>query len=124
MSGCGRFEIGARGAAYPVRYHAAMKKALLVATLAIASTASILAGLRHAFGHRDKREEPDDPREAERARISEALGDVVKPLALSEWPERLRGRSDLPDRDTLRNSLPPSEHPIWLDLREERDSGY
>jgi hypothetical protein len=107
-----------------VRYHAAMKKALLVAALAIVSTASILTGLRHAFGRRDRRDEPADPCEAERARIREALGDLLAPpLDLSKWPEHLRPGPDTPDRDTLRNSLPKSDRPIWMDLREERDSG-
>ena len=68
-----------------VRYHAAMK-ALLVAALAIVSMASILTGLRHAFGRRDRRDEPADPREAERARIREALGELLAPpLDLSKW---------------------------------------
>ncbi|MEX0750228.1 MAG: hypothetical protein WD359_05405 [Dehalococcoidia bacterium] len=101
-----------------------MKKVILLGALAVLSSASILAGLRHAFGNRDKGErEPLDPREAERQRIRKALGDVGSPLDLSEWPEHLRPRPDTPDRDTLRNSLPRSERPVWMDLREERDAG-
>ena len=55
-------------------------------------------------------------------RIREALGDIVRPLDLSKWPEHLRPGPDTPDRDTLRNSLPRSARPVWMDLREERDA--
>jgi hypothetical protein len=100
-----------------------MKKALLVAALAIASTASILAGLRHAFGHREKRDEPADPREAERARIREAMGDLLAPpLDLSKWPEHLRPGPNTPDRDKLRERMKRFDRPIWMDIREDRDS--
>lgn len=100
-----------------------MKKALLITVIAALSTASFLAGLRNAFGHRDGRDrEPQDQREAERQRIREALGDIVRPLDLSKWPEHLRPGPDTPDRDTLRNSLPRSARPVWMDLREERDA--
>jgi hypothetical protein len=98
-----------------------MKRVVLVAAIATLSTASILAGLRHALG-RDKRP-PEDEREAERRRIREHLGDIVKPLDLSDWPDRLRGREDLPDRDTLRSRVRPIDRPAWVDIREERDAG-
>ncbi len=101
------------------------KRTLLVALVGVGmllSTASLLAGLRHALGRREHAEPDLDPREAERRRIREALGDVVAPLDLSQWPEHLRGGADLPDRDTLRRSMPRTDRPAWHILREERDS--
>ena len=95
---------------------------IVVAAGAILSTASLLTAVRHAL--RREKPEPDlDPREAERQRIREALGDAVGSINLSLWPEHMRPRPGLPDRDTLRRSLPRSERSAWLDLREDRDAG-
>jgi len=106
------------------RKHAALAIGVLAALLA---TASLLASLRHAL-RRERRHAPDTAegrREEEWRRIREALGDVVRPLDLSMWPEHLKGRADLPDRDTLRASIPPIDRPAWVDIREDRDvRGY
>jgi hypothetical protein len=98
---------------------------ILIGAVALASCASIIASLRHALGRREKRAPEHDALEAERAKIQAALGDRVAPLDLSMWPERLRGRPELPDRDTLRNSITPIDRPAWVDVREDRDArGY
>jgi hypothetical protein len=97
--------------------------AIVLATIAVlVTTGSLLAGLRRTLGHRHKPEPELDPREAERRRIREALGDVVAPLDLREWPESLRPKPGLPDRDTLRDSMPVADRPAWHDLRDDRDS--
>jgi len=106
-----------------------MKKNLVLVLIGVAaalSTASLLAGLRHALGRREKAELPDDPLEAERKRIREALGDILAPpIDFSLWPEHLRPRPDLPDRDTLRARIKPIERQAWQDIREDRDArGY
>ncbi len=95
---------------------------LVIIVLGALSTASLLAGLRHAL--RRERRVPDlDPREAERRRIREALGDLLAPpIDYSMWPEHLRPTPDMPDRDTLRRSLPRSARPAWMDIREDRDA--
>ncbi len=99
---------------------------LIVASAALLlSTASLIAGLRHAL-RRERAPEPAvDEREAERQRIREALGDLLAPpIDFTDWPEHLRPRPDLPDADTLRRSLPYNERSAWHDIREERDAGY
>jgi hypothetical protein len=99
----------------------------LVGLAAMLSMASLLTAVRHALTRREKAPpEPDlDPREAERRRIREALGDMLAPpIDLNDWPERFRPRPGLPDRDTLRRSLPRSNRPAWHDIREERESGW
>ena len=97
---------------------------LALAAVGLLSMASIIAGLRHAL-RRERRETVPvlDPREAERRRIRAALGDLVgPPIDLNDWPEHLRPHPDLPDRDTLRNSITPLSRPIWQDIREDRDA--
>jgi hypothetical protein len=93
----------------------------LVGVVGLLATASLLAGLRHAL-RRDRPEAELDPREAERKRIREALGDVVRPMDLNDWPERMRPRPGLPDRDTLRAMVPKTDRPAWQILREDRDT--
>jgi len=96
---------------------------LLLVIAAVASTASILATIRHAL-RRDRGVSPEELREAERRRIREGMGDLLaEPLDLSEWPPHLRPSPDLPDRDTLRNQMRRFDRPAWMDLREERDAG-
>ena len=99
---------------------------VMVGLATMVSTASLLTAMRHALARREKAEpERDlDPQEAERRRIREALGDAVGSLDLSLWPEHLRPRPGLPDRDTLRRSMPKSERSAWIDLREDRDAGH
>lgn len=98
---------------------------LVAAVLGVAlSTASLLAGLRQALGRRAPHQPPLSPREAERRRIREALGDMLAPpIDFNNWPEHLRPTADMPDRDTLRRSLPRSKRPAWHDIREDRDAG-
>ena len=92
--------------------------ALIVAVL---STASLLAGLRHAL-RRERREPELDPREAERRRVREALGDMLAPpIDYNMLPEHLRPTPDTPDRDTLRRSLPRLDPPLSQTIRDERD---
>ncbi|HYM16491.1 MAG TPA: hypothetical protein VEZ14_13120 [Dehalococcoidia bacterium] len=104
-----------------------MKKQLLLVlagALALLSTASLLAGLRHALHRREKRVPvaPESTREAERRRIREALGDMLAPPPdLSQWPEHLRPTPDMPDRDTLRRSMPRLNPPLSQTIRDERD---
>jgi hypothetical protein len=94
--------------------------AVLVAAL---STASLLAGIRHALGKRESVKPQLTPREEERRRIREALGDMLAPpIDFNNWPEHLRPTADMPDRDTLRRSLPRSKRPAWHDIREDRDA--
>jgi hypothetical protein len=97
---------------------------VLIGLAALLSTSSLLGGLRHALARREKAESEVDPREAERRRIREALGDAVGSIDLSLWPEHLRPKPGQPDRDTLRRSMPRSERPAWHDIREDRDAGY
>ena len=98
---------------------------VVAAIAALASTASLIAGLRHALRREHAAEPPLDEREAERQRIREALGDLLAPpIDFNDWPEYLRPRPDLPDADTLRRSLPYTERPAWHDIREDRDAGY
>lgn len=97
---------------------------ILAGLLALLSTASLLAGLRHALGRREKRETPESRREAERRRIREAMGDMLGTIDPEMWPEHLRPGPGLPDRDTLRRSLPRSARPAWVDIREDRDAGW
>ena len=75
------------------------------------STASLLAGLRHALGRREQPASAQDAQDSDRAKIQKVLGDVVRPLDLSVWPEHLRPRPGMPDRDTLRRSLSRSSRP-------------
>lgn len=93
--------------------------AVIVAAL---STASLLAGIRHALGKRETAEPELTPRELERRRIREAMGDLLAPpLDLSKWPEHLRPKPGMPDRDTLRRSMPRLDPPLSQTIREERD---
>ena len=106
------------------RKHAALAAGVLALLLA---TASLLAGLRHAL-RRERRHAPETPesrREEERRRLRAAMGDMLAPpIDFGRWPENLRPRPDLPDRDKLRRSLPKSTRPAWMDIREDRDSGW
>jgi hypothetical protein len=103
-----------------------MRRSYLVvaaAFVAVLSSASLLAGIRHALGKREQIEPELSPRELERRRIREAMGDLLAPpLDLSKWPEHLRPKPGMLDRDTLRRSMPRSDRPAWLDLREDRDA--
>jgi hypothetical protein len=93
--------------------------AVIVAAL---STASLLAGIRHALGKRETAEPELTPLEAERRRIREAMGDLLAPpIDFNNWPERLRPTPDMPDRDTLRKSMPKLDPPLSQTIREERD---
>lgn len=102
-----------------------MRRSYLVvaaALVAVLSSASLLAGIRHALGKRELSEPELSPRELERRRMREALGDLLAPpLDLSKWPERLRPKPGMPDRDTLRRSMPRLEPPLSQTIREERD---
>lgn len=96
---------------------------IVVAAALLLSSASLLAGIRHALGKREHREPELTPRELERKRIREAMGDLLAPpIDFNDWPEHLRPRADMPDRDTLRRSLPRSDRPAWQDIREDRDA--
>ena len=97
----------------------------VAATAALASTASLIAGLRHALRREHEPHTPLDEREQELKHIRDVMGDLLAPpVNYDNWPEHLRPTPDLPDADTLRRSLPYNERPIWHDLREQRDSGY
>lgn len=94
---------------------------ILLAVAALASMASLLAGLRHALRGREKPEHDIDPKD-ERARIRAAMGDMLAPsIDFSLYPERLRPRPGMPDRDTLRQSMPILDPPLSQTVREERD---
>lgn len=98
---------------------------LTVATalVAVLSSASLLAGIRHALGKREQVEPELSPRELERRRMREAMGDLLAPpIDFNDWPEHLRPKPGMPDRDTLRRSLPRSDRPAWQDIREDRDA--
>jgi hypothetical protein len=93
--------------------------AVIVAAL---STASLLAGIRHALGKRETVQPELTPHEAELRRIREALGDMLAPpIDFSNWPEHLRPTPDMPDRDTLRGSMPKLSPPLSQTIREDRD---
>ena len=95
----------------------------LLAVAALLSTASILAGLRHKLG-RHESASPDteqDPQEAERLRIEAALGHMIVKFDPALYASNLERAKRLPDRDTLRRSMPKSNRPAWWDLREDRD---
>ena len=90
--------------------------------VAVLSTASLLAWIRRALGKRETVEPELPPREAERRRIREALGDMLAPpINFNNWPEHLRPTLDMPDRDTLRASMPKLDPPLSQTIREERD---
>ena len=95
--------------------------AALVVVAAL-STASLLAGIRHALGRREHAEPELTPRELERQRIREAMGDLLAaPIDFNNWPEHLRPTPDMPDRDALRDSMPKLDPPLSQTIREERD---
>jgi len=101
-----------------------MRRSYLLAAAIVAalSTASLLAGIRHALGKRETVEPDLTPRESERRRIGEALGDMLAPpIDFNNWPEHLRPTPDMPDRDTLRRSMPKLDPPLSQTIREERD---
>jgi hypothetical protein len=96
--------------------------AAVAISLALLFTASLLAGLRHALGRRAHPESELTPRELERKRIREAMGDLLAPpIDFNNWPEHLRPYPGMPDRDTLRRSITPIDRPAWVDIREDRD---
>jgi hypothetical protein len=103
-----------------------MRRSYLLVAVALAAvvlSASRFAGIRHAFGKREHAPPELSARELERLRIREAMGDLLAPpLDLSKWPEHLRPKPGMPDRDTLRRALPRSNRPAWHDLREDRDA--
>jgi hypothetical protein len=89
----------------------------VAATAALASTASLIAGLRHAL-----RREHADNTLSDLQQIREELGARVGRIDPKDFPEYLRPRPDLPDADTLRRSLPYNDRPAWHDIREDRDA--
>jgi hypothetical protein len=95
----------------------------LVAAAGLLCTASILAGLRHRLTRHDNpAPEPEqDPREGERLRIEKALGHMIVKFDPALYASNLERASRLPDRDTLRRSMPRSNRPAWWDLRDDRD---
>ncbi|HXK32616.1 MAG TPA: hypothetical protein VNM91_01200 [Dehalococcoidia bacterium] len=94
---------------------------------AILSLLSILTSIHHAFGRREARRTGTSGAEkqaAERTRIRELMGDLLAPPTdVTLLPPNLRARADTPDRDTLRESPPPSRRPAWTAIREDRESG-
>lgn len=92
------------------------------AVAALASTASLIAGLRHALRREHAAEPPLDDREAERQRIREIMGDLLAPpVNYDNWPEHLRPHPDLPDRDALRARMPVLDPPLSETVIEERN---
>ena len=102
-----------------------MRRSYLVVAAAVAvllSSASLLAGIRHALGKREQMEPGLAPREQERRRMREAMGDLLAPpIDFDNWPERLRPTVDMLDRDTLRASMPRLDPPLSQTISEERD---
>jgi hypothetical protein len=95
---------------------------LAVVVVVALSTASLLAGIRHALGKREHRKPELTPRELERKRVRDAMGDLLAPpIDFNDWPEHLRPYPGMPDRDTLRRSLPRLDPPLSQTIREERD---
>jgi hypothetical protein len=95
----------------------------LLTAAALASTASLLAGLRQALRREPAARSPLDEREAELRHIREVMGDLLAPpIDFNDWPAHLRPRPDLPDADTLRARIKPIERQAWQDIREDRDS--
>jgi len=95
---------------------------LALVLVGLASTASLLAGLRHAL-RREKRVEPQlTALEAERRRIREALGDMLAPpIDFSEWPEHLRPSAGVPtDWRAYMRSLPELHPPLSQTVMEDR----
>lgn len=85
----------------------------------------ILTSIRHVFGRREARRPLAGEQAGERARIRALMGDLLAPpIDVTLLPPHLRPGPDTPDRDTLRESLPPPRRPAWIDIREDRDSGY
>jgi hypothetical protein len=84
----------------------------------------LLAGIRRALGRREAAKPELTPREAERRRIREVLGDLLAPpIDFNKWPAHLRPMPDMPDRDTVRKSMPRLDPPLSQTSREERDEG-
>lgn len=81
------------------------------------STASLIAGLRHAL----RREHPPDTR-TDIERIREELGPRVGRIDPNDFPEYLRRDDDPRDTDALRDSITPIDRPAWQDIREDRDA--
>ena len=93
---------------------------VLVGLAALLSTASLLGVLRHALA-REKAEPEVDPLEAERKRVRAAMGDALADLNVDHYPENLRPRPGLPDRDTVRGLMPVLDPPLSRTISEERD---
>ncbi len=92
--------------------------------MALLASASLLAGIRHALGKREQMEPELTPRERERQRMSEAMGDLLAPpLDLSKWPEHLQPKPGMPDRDALRRSMPVLDPPLSQTIIDEREEG-
>jgi hypothetical protein len=89
----------------------------LAAVAALASTASLLAGLRHAL----RREHAPDAR-SDIERIRDALGPRVGKIDPNDFPEYLRRDDDPRDTDAIRASITPIDRPAWKDIREDRDA--
>ena len=94
---------------------------LLLCAATVASTASLVAGLRHALSRHRRTDDAPVVHDDERRRLRAALKDMIVDVDLDAWPAHLRPTADMPDRDTLRRSLPRSNRPAWIDIREDRD---
>ena len=101
-----------------------MKRTYLLAAAALVaalSTASLLAGLRHALGRRERRPAAATGA-SERERVRAALaGMLAPPIDFNNWPEHLRPTADMPDRDTVFRSMPRLDPPLSQTIRDELD---
>ena len=84
----------------------------LLAIVALASTASLLAGLRHALRGREKQFDEAGPM-SERERARAALSGMLTTIDPERYPENLRPQFGLPiDRRAYLASLPRLDPPL------------
>ena len=98
---------------------------LLVANAVIVgalSTASLLAGLRHALERRERRS-TGGAGTSERERARTALAGMLTTIDPERYPAHLRPQAGLPaDRRAYLASLPRLDPPISQRVREDRDA--
>lgn len=94
---------------------------LAAGLIAALSTASLLAGLRHALARRERRPAPLDEGEAERTRIRAAMGGLLAPPVDSSWELEFGALPDGFDRQTFLASRPHLDPPLSQTISEDRD---
>ncbi|HYU18789.1 MAG TPA: YlcI/YnfO family protein [Chloroflexota bacterium] len=84
----------------------------------------IVAALSDALARQAAEGQTKDPLDEQVQHVRRALGDLAVELEMSYLPLHLRPREDLPDPDTLRQSMPELVPPLSATIIADREDRF